>query len=104
MTPAYRIVRNNLAGIIPAVAGATTIAEVIERLERLEDELPVDDGVRWFNRLYLAVTRSLAAWVAENEQASPGFLERLDVLFGNKYFEALDAAHRLADYPFHAWK
>jgi hypothetical protein len=86
------------------VAGATTIAEVIERLERLEDELPVDDGVRWFNRLYLAVTRSLSTWLGENEQASPGFLERLDVLFGNKYFEALDAADDLGDYPFHAWK
>jgi hypothetical protein len=66
--------------------------------------------VRWFNRLYLGVTRGLKAWIdAGSAQASPGFLGRLDVLFGNKYFEALDAAEGLApaalgDYPFHAWK
>jgi hypothetical protein len=92
------------------VAAAGSIAEVIERLERLERELPADDGVRWFNRLYLGVTRGLAAWIdAGGPEASPGFLGRLDVLFGNKYFEAFDAAAGLApdalgDFPFHAWK
>jgi hypothetical protein len=92
------------------MAEAGSIAEVIERLERLERELPADDGVRWFNRLYLEVTRGLAAWIdAGGPEASPGFLGRLDVLFGNKYFEALDAAAglppgALGDYPFHAWK
>jgi hypothetical protein len=88
---------------------AGTIEEVIERLEQLERDLPLDDGVRWFNRLYLAVTRALDAWLAVNEQASPGFLERLDVLFGNMYLRALDAAEGLSaealdDFPYHAWK
>jgi hypothetical protein len=51
------------------------------------------------------VTRGIAGWLTSNEQASPGFLERLDVLFGGKYFEALDAASAgLGDFPFHAWK
>jgi hypothetical protein len=91
--------------MIERVAQAETIAEVIARLEQLETELPVDDGVRWFNRLYLEVTRGVQRWLADSDQAAPGFLERLDVLFGGKYFEALDAAAGgLDDYPFHAWK
>jgi hypothetical protein len=84
---------------------AGTIEEVIERLEALDAELPVDDGVYWFNRLYLAVTHAVSDWLDTNEQAAPGFLERLDVVFGNKYLEAFDAAgDDLDDYPFRAWK
>jgi hypothetical protein len=88
---------------------AGTIDEVIERLEQLDRDLPPDDGVRWFNKLYLAVTVALDAWLRENEQASPGFLERLDVLFGNMYLRAFDAAEGLSardldDFPYHAWK
>ena len=88
------------------MADAATIGEVIDRLERLDRDLPADDGVRWFNRLYLAVTRGVSTWLEENEQASPGFLERLDVLFANVYFRALDAVGGgdLGDYPYRAWK
>ena len=89
-------------------SSSSTIAEVIERLTELDTELPPDDGVRWFNRLYLAVTRGVAKWLEDNDQASEGFLERLDVLFANMFFEALDAAQGGPDlpseYPFHAWK
>lgn len=88
---------------------SSTIAEVIERLTDLETQLPPDDGVRWFNRLYLAVTRGVARWLEDNAQASEGFLERLDVVFANNYFEALDAATPAGldlprEYAFHAWK
>jgi hypothetical protein len=84
---------------------ATTIEEVIERLEALHAELPVDDGVHWFNRLYLAVTHAVSDWLDANEQAAPGFLERLDVVFGNKFLEAYDAAAAGLDFfPFRAWK
>jgi hypothetical protein len=91
------------------MAPATTIAEVIARLEELDGELSVDDGVYWFNRLYLAVTHGVSDWLEANEQASPGFLERLDVLFGNMYLEAYEEAvgrspDDLDDFPFHAWK
>jgi hypothetical protein len=82
-----------------------TIEEVIERLEVLDAELTVDDGVYWFNRLYLAVTRVVSDWLDANPQAAPGFLERLDVVFGSWYLEAYDAAAGgLDDYPFRAWK
>ena len=91
------------------MADAMTLDEVLERLNRLEDELPPDDGVRWFNRLYLRVTEQVAEYVTTVPQAAPGFLERLDIVFANAYFAALDAAgSRGADLPgayeFHAWK
>lgn len=91
------------------MADATTIDEVLERLNRLEDELPSNDGVRWFNRLYLRVTEQVAEYVGTVPQAAPGFLERLDIVFANAYFAALEAAGAAgADLPdayhFHAWK
>lgn len=91
------------------MADATTLDEVLERLNRLEGDLPPDDGVRWFNRLYLRVTEQVAEYVSTVPQAAPGFLERLDIVFANYYFAALDAAESTGknlpgDYEFHAWK
>ena len=91
---------------MPPAAG--TIADVLARMEALEAELAPDDGVRWFNRLYLEVTRRVAAYDRTGAQESPGFLERLDVAFADAYFAALAAAgdaDRLpGHYPYHAWK
>ncbi len=70
--------------------------------------LPPSDGVKWFNKLYLEVTQQVVTSVPGGHQAAPGFLEALDVAFGNLYFEALEAAGSgmalPAAYPFHAWK
>lgn len=91
------------------MADATTLDEVLERLNRLEGELSPDDGVRWFNRLYLRVTERVAEYVTTVPQAALGFLERLDILFANYYFAALEAAEPSGTelprgYEFHAWK
>lgn len=86
---------------------ATTVAEVLERLEGIDRELPPENGVKWFNKLYLEVTQQVASSAPELHQAAPGFLEALDVAFGNLYFAAYDAAGDGAlpvGYPFHAWK
>jgi len=86
---------------------ATTVAEVLERLEEIDRALPPKDGVKWFNRLYLEVTQQVASSVPGLQQEAPGFLEALDVAFGNLYFAAFDAAGDgapPAGYPFHAWK
>lgn len=86
----------------------TTVAEVLERLIAIDSALPPDDGVKWFNKLYLEVTQQVAASVSGQHQAAPGFLEALDVFFASSYFDALDAAGNgaalPAGYPFHAWK
>lgn len=90
------------------MADATNIAGVMKRLEALDKSLPDTDGVKWFNKLYLAVTQHVAAAAPTMPQAAPGFLAALDVFFGNRYFDALDAAGKAkklpSNYPFHAWK
>ncbi len=87
---------------------AKTVADVLERLDAIDRALPARDGVKWFNKLYLEVTQKVAASVPGQHQEAPGFLEALDVAFGNLYFDAFDAAGDgaalPAAYPFHAWK
>lgn len=87
---------------------AATIADVLARMETLDRDLGADDGVRWFNKLYLAVTQRVATYDRTGPQASPGFLERLDVAFADAYFTALAAAGEASElpggYPYHAWK
>jgi len=87
---------------------ASSVKEVLEHLEAIDAALPATDGVKWFNKLYLEMTQQVAATVPGQPQAAPGFLEALDVAFGNLYFDALDAAGSGSSpppgYPFHAWK
>jgi hypothetical protein len=66
-----------------------SIDEVIQLMQRIEDALAENDGLRWFNLLYLKVTEHvrdnppLGAW------RDPQWLGRLDVVFANLYFAAL---------------
>jgi hypothetical protein len=84
---------------------ATSIKDVLQRLKAIEEELPRHDGVRWFNRLYLEMTQEVEEMPSRRQEAPP-FLEKLDVVFANRYFAAYEAAGGKlpADYPFHAWK
>lgn len=81
---------------------ARTIDEVVARLEKLESELPPSDGVRWFNRLYLEVTLAVRDYCRAGKLKAPPFLEQLDVYFGNRYFDAFDAAAASSPLP-HCW-
>lgn len=75
-------------------SGAPTIAEVILEMEAISTTLPVGDGVRAFNDMYLETTRQVGRAVAEQGFADPGFLDRLDVRFAQLYFGALNAHSR----------
>jgi hypothetical protein len=82
------------------------IREVLARLEAIEKKLSRKDGVKWFNRLYLEMTQQVDGRPPQDQKAPP-FLEKLDVVFANRYFAAYDAAGEgalPAGYPFHAWK
>ncbi|HEY3183326.1 MAG TPA: DUF5995 family protein [Gaiellaceae bacterium] len=72
---------------------------MIARMEAIDASLPAADGVAWFNKLYLAVTRAVHGDLAEATFADPRFLARLDVVFANLYLRALDAAKE----PPRAW-
>jgi hypothetical protein len=86
----------------------SSINGVLKRMRALDKRLRPDDGVRWFNRLYLEVTERVATELDKSSGNRPTFLERLDVVFANAYFEALDAAGASPklpkSYPHHAWK
>jgi len=70
---------------------AARIADVVERLQALDDVLPADDGIACFNRLYLAVTEAVAEAARPGAFADPRFVRWLDVVFANLYFRALSA-------------
>lgn len=70
---------------------ADTIDEVIARMRAIAAALPADDGIACFNRLYLDVTLGVAGQVQQASFADPAWVTRLDVLFANRYFAAVDA-------------
>ncbi len=65
-----------------------TIADVIARMEQIDAELPHKDGVAYFNRLYLQVTKAVQAATEGVSFAAPVFTKRLDVVFAGLYFAA----------------
>ena len=69
-----------------------TIDAAIARMQENEQSLQPDDGVKWFNRLYLDVTKAVRDYVSAGKPIAPPFLEQLDVIFANFYFDAFDAA------------
>jgi hypothetical protein len=81
---------------------ARSIDEVVARLEELGRTLPPSDGVRWFNRLYLDVTLAVREYCRAGKPKAPPFLEELDVYFGNRYFDAFEAAAANRTLP-HCW-
>jgi hypothetical protein len=64
------------------------IEAVIARMEEIDRALPRTDGVAYFNRLYLEVTKAVLGAGANTQFADPAFLERLDVVFAQLYFDA----------------
>lgn len=78
------------------------IEVVAARMEELAAPLAEDDGVRRFNELYLAVTRAVAVEQTKTTFEDPPFMTRLDVVFADLYFAAVDdvAAGRK---PSRAW-
>lgn len=66
-----------------------TIPEVIVALEAIGTVLPEDDGLSWFNWLYLTVTKAVDQSIAARPWRNPAWLERLDVIFAGLYLSAL---------------
>jgi hypothetical protein len=67
---------------------------VIARLRELDGRLPREDGIAWFNLLYLRVTERVEERLRAGRFRRPRFLARLDVLFAGLYFDALEADRR----------
>ena len=81
-----------------------TIADAVAVMTAIDTLLPDDDGVKWFNRLYLRVTVSVGATVESASFNDPEFLALLDVVFANQYFSALAAGCTSTDLAPPAWR
>ena len=68
----------------------SSIGGAIDQMLAIGAALPVTDGVACFNRLYLTVTREIEARIGTGFYADPEFIARLDVVFANLYFAAVD--------------
>ena len=68
---------------------AATISDVIARMKAIDALLPVGDGLKWFNQLYLAVTQQVDMLSPGGAWQSPVWVLRLDVVFAGFYFSAL---------------
>ena len=66
-----------------------TIADVIRTMVSIDAMCRDDDGLKWFNWLYLQVTQAAAARVSSGGFTDPVWLAELDVQFARLYFDAL---------------
>jgi hypothetical protein len=66
-----------------------TIADVIARMQTIDALLPTNDGLKWFNRIYLMVTQQVDLHPPGGAWESPVWLTRLDVVFAGLYFTAV---------------
>ena len=73
------------------VSGAepTTIAEVIAQMQAIDVLLPGNDGLKWFNRLYLMVTQQVDLKPPGGAWQNLTWLTGLDVVFAGYYFRTV---------------
>lgn len=65
------------------------IEQVAARMRAIETSLPSEDGIRAFTRVYRVVTEQVHDAVhASDTFADPAFVERLDVVFADRFFAA----------------
>ena len=70
-------------------APVSSIDDVLAIMAAIDDRLPDSDGLKWFNRLYQQVTRSVRQAVAGPTFRDARFMSELDVVFANLYFAAI---------------
>jgi hypothetical protein len=95
------------SGADPATAtipAAKTVADVIAAMKSLQSKLSDDDGLKWFNFLYLAVTKAVDGAVNATQFNDPDWIAALDVVFANLYFNAVNTAQSGAGELPSAWK
>jgi len=71
-----------------STAAPTTIEQVIEIMQQIDDCMPNSDGLKWFNRLYLSVTQQVDLQPV-GYWKDPSWLIDLDVVFAGLYLRAL---------------
>ncbi len=73
-------------------------------MQAIDAALPARDGVACFNRMYLEVTLGVGDQVEHGLFRDPGWVSRLDVVFANRYFAAVDSLAGPPDAQPTAWR
>lgn len=77
---------------ILATRPAKSVPDVIRIMTQMDAVLPAEDGLKWFNQLYLAVTNAVQDSISGADFNDAKWLEQLDIVFANLYFDAVAAA------------
>ena len=77
---------------IVAEAVPASIPDVISIMQQIDDSLPANDGLKWFNKLYLMVTQQIDTQTPSGGWEDAKWLTRLDVVFATFYFMAIVGA------------
>lgn len=72
-----------------AATPVSTIDEVVSVMQGIDELLPNNDGLKWFNLLYLLVTKAVLENPPPSGWSAPEWLARLDVIFAGMYFDAI---------------
>jgi Family of unknown function (DUF5995) len=78
----------------PAILAAVqvkpqNIADVFKTMQTIDVTCVDEDGLKWFNWLYMTVTKAVENKVAGGGFNDPAWLSTLDVLFARLYFDAV---------------
>jgi hypothetical protein len=91
-----------LYGIVSGVA-PVTIADVLGTMQRIDGALGYNDGLKWFNKLYMKVTEEVDTKPPAGGWKDAAWLTRLDVVFADFYFRAVAAFLSGAEDAPNAW-
>jgi Family of unknown function (DUF5995) len=70
----------------------TSVADVLRVMQTIDATCAEGDGLKWFNWLYMSVTKAVEARVNAGEFQDAAWMAALDVQFAGFYFNALAAA------------
>lgn len=66
-----------------------TMSDVLVLMSRIDNVLPSNDGLKWFNLLYMKVTQQVDTNPPSGGWEDARWLTRLDVVFAQFYFNAI---------------
>jgi hypothetical protein len=76
---------------ISSGAAPATIADVLATMQSIDNVLPCSDGLKWFNLLYMMVTKRVDSSPPAGGWKNATWLTRLDVVFARFYFAAISS-------------
>ncbi|MFF3324111.1 DUF5995 family protein [Streptomyces sp. NPDC002889] len=76
----------------PGLPPVSSVTDVIEQMHAFRASWPVTDGLAVFNRVYLAVTEEIGRRIDGGDFPDRRAAVTLDVLFAERYLDAVDAA------------